>query len=263
MSQFRQVGQLGQLQHRFQTDKTAIDDSATKSSAHGTLWSAMPTELGSPSAMLASETADRRPWLWCRLPSPMPRGSTQLPAASLRLVGTAVLTVHGLVPSLREGEAARGLRAPRQAERLPRQSAVRLEVLRRPGAAPHPPRPRRARRAAEPPPVHELPAFRLRGRAPGQPARGGTRGVSGRRTHPRQMRPDQAEPTAPAARPGRLAGTRGGRRSASPKPPEQPERYRRAQFSGPGVQRRSRLGGWVASLARARRGATGEVICVR
>ena len=173
------------------------------------------------------------------------------------------LTVHGLVPSLREGEAARGLRAPRQAERLPRRSAVGLEVLRRPGAAPHPPRPRRARRAAEPPPVHELPAFRLRGRAPGQPARGGTRGVSGRRTHPRPMRPDQAEPTAPAARPGRLAGTRGGRRSASPKPPEQPERYRRAQFSGPGVQRRSRLGGWVASLARARRGATGEVICVR
>ena len=31
----------------------------------------MPTELGSPSAMLASETADRRPWLWCRQPSPM------------------------------------------------------------------------------------------------------------------------------------------------------------------------------------------------
>ena len=173
------------------------------------------------------------------------------------------LTVRGSGQSLREGEAARGLRAPRQAERLPRRSAVGLEVLRRPGAAPHPPRPRRARRAAEPPPVHELPAFRLRGRAPGQPARGGTRGGSGRRTHPRPMRPDQAEPTAPAARPGRLAPARGGRRSAPPKPPEQPSQAAGARFSGPGVQHRSRLGGWVASLARARRGATGEVICVR
>ena len=107
------------------------------------------------------------------------------------------------------------------------------------------------------------PAFRLRGRAPGQPARGGTGGGSGRRTHPRPMRPDQAEPTAPAARPGRLAPARGGRRSAPPKPPEQPSQAAGARFSGPGVQHRSRLGGWVASLARARRGATGEVICVR